>query len=34
MSAATRTPRRAAPSKAAVPSVDGALYSAREGHHD
>jgi hypothetical protein len=27
----TRTPRRAAPSKAAVPSGDGAPYPAREG---
>jgi hypothetical protein len=32
MSETTRTPRRAAPSKAAIPSGDGALYSAQKGH--
>ena len=34
MNDATRAPRRAAPNKAARPLGDGALYPAREVHHD
>jgi hypothetical protein len=32
MSETTRTPRRAAPSKAAIPAGDGAPYPAPKGH--